>query len=84
MKKEEEKRARRRFCEAVDGPEIRRRYAHEPTEDIARDMGLTVRQLMNYVYRNNMERWARKDPSLLSRENSKNGKRGGRPPKKKK
>lgn len=51
MKKEEEKRARRRFCEAVDGPEIRRRYAHEPTEDIARDMGLTVRQFL-YVYPN--------------------------------
>ena len=35
MKKNEQPRATRRFREAIDGPEIRRRYAYEPTEDIA-------------------------------------------------
>ncbi|GEM_PF-4849284 len=69
----------KRFREAVDGPEIRRRYAYERTEDIARDMGLTIRQIMNYVYRHNTERWARKLSSVLSAENSEKGKKGGRP-----
>ena len=69
----------RRFREAVDGPVVRRRYAYERTEDIARDMGLTIRQIMNYVYRHNTERWARKLGSVLSAENREKGKKGGRP-----
>ncbi len=72
----------RRFREAVDGPEIRRRYAYERTEDITKDMGLTVRQIMNYVYRHNTERWARKLPTVLAAENSAKGKKGGGRPKK--
>ena len=72
----------RRFRAAVDGPVIRRRYAYERTEDLARDMGLTVKQIENYVYRHNTERWARKSLSLLAKTNSENGRNGGRPRKK--
>ena len=72
----------RRFRAAVDGPVIRRRYAYERTEDLARDMGLTVKQIENYVYRHNTERWARKSQSLLAKTNSENGRNGGRPRKK--
>ena len=72
----------RRFCAAIDGPVIRRRYAYERTEDLARDMGLTVKQIENYVYRHNTERWARKSQSLLAKTNSENGRNGGRPRKK--
>ena len=82
MTKNQQPRATRRFREAIDGPEIRRRYAYEPTEVIARDMGLTVKQIMNYVYRHNTEPWARKSPSLLAKMNSANGRNGGRPQKK--
>jgi hypothetical protein len=69
----------RRFHESVDGSEIRRRYACERTEDIAKDMGLTVRQIENFVYRHNTERWARKLPVVLAKMNSENGRNGGRP-----
>ena len=72
----------RRFREAVDGPIIRRLYATMPTAELARLMGLTVRQIKNYVYRNNLEDWASKDAATLSRINSKKGKKGGRPRKK--
>ena len=72
----------RRLREAVDGPVIRRRYAYERTEELARDMGLTVRQIENFVYRHNTERWARKSLSLLAKTNSENGRNGGRPRKK--
>ena len=72
----------RRFRAAIDGPVIRRRYAYERTEDLARDMGLTVKQIENYVYRHNTERWARKSQSLLAKTNSENGRNGGRPRKK--
>ena len=70
---------RRRFREKVDGPIIRRLYAQMPTAELAERMGLTVRQITNYVYRWNTEPWARKLPSVLSAENSRNGKNGGRP-----
>ena len=52
MKKEqcEKTRAKRRFCEKVDGPEIRRWYAEMPTAELAERMGLTVKQIKNYVY----------------------------------
>ena len=69
----------RRFREAVAGPEIREKYSKMPTKELARLMGLTVKQITNYVYKWNMKPWARKLSSLLSATNSKNGKKGGRP-----
>ena len=81
-KQNEEQQAGRRFCEAVDGPEIEKRYATTPTPELARQMGLKVKQITNYVYKWNMKPWARKLSSLLSATNSKNGKKGGRPRKK--
>ena len=72
----------RRFREAVDGQEIRKWYAKMPTAELARRLGLTVKQITNYVYKWNMKPWARKLSSLLSATNSKNGKKGGRPRKK--
>ena len=73
---------RRRFNKKVDGAVIRRWYAVMPTAELAERMGLTVRQITNYVYRWNSEPWARKSASVLSAENSRNGRRGGRPLKK--
>lgn len=70
---------RRRFNKKVDGPVIRRWYAVMPTAELAGRMGLTVKQITNYVYRWNSEPWARKSASVLSAENSRNGRRGGRP-----
>ena len=75
---------RRRFCAATDGPIIQKRYATTPTAELAREMGLTVKQIENYVYRHNSEPWARKDPSAISASNSLKGKKGGRPRKIKK
>ena len=72
----------RRFREAVDGPEIREKYSKMPTKELARRLGLTIKQITNYVYKWNMKPWARKLRSLLSVTNSKNGKKGGRPRKK--
>ena len=73
---------RRRFNKKVDGAVIRRWYAVMPTAELAERMGLTVKQITNYVYRWNSEPWARKSASVLSAENSRNGRRGGRPLKK--
>ena len=69
----------RRFREAVDGQKIRELYSKMPTKELARLMGLKVKQITNYVYKWNMKPWARKLRSLLSAENSENGKKGGRP-----
>ena len=60
-KKEQRK---RRFREAVDGPMIKKWYARMQTVKLARLMGLTVRQIENYVYRHNLCAWARKLPTL--------------------
>ena len=73
---------RRRFREKVDGPVIRRWYARMPTAELAGRMGLTVKQIKNYVYRENPEQWARKNAATLSRINSEKGKKGGRPKRK--
>jgi predicted transcriptional regulator len=73
----------RRFREAVDGPIIRRLYAKMPTSELARRLGLTEKQVKNFVYRENVEQWARKDAATLSRINSEKGRKGGRPRKKK-
>lgn len=75
----EEPRKGRRFREKEDGAVIRRWYARMPTAELAERMGLTVRQITNYVYRHNTEPWARKDAATLSRINSEKGKKGGRP-----
>ena len=73
---------RRRFCEKVDGPVIRRWYAKMPTAELAERMGLTVKQIKNYVYNHNDEPWARKDAALLSAQNSVKGRKGGGRPRK--
>ena len=73
---------RRRFNKKVDGPTVMEWYAKMPTAELAGRMGLTVKQITNYVYRWNSEPWARKSASVLSAENSRNGRRGGRPLKK--
>jgi uncharacterized protein YjcR len=69
----------KRFREAVHGPIIRKLYATMPTADLAAKLGLTVKQIKNYVYRKNIGQWAKKDSSYLSRINSEKGKKGGRP-----
>lgn len=66
---------KRRFCAATDGPVIRKWYATMPTAELARKLGLTVKQIMNYVYRHNTERWAKKQDSVLSHVNSENVKK---------
>ena len=74
--------ATRRFCEKVDGPSVRLLYARTQTAELALELGLTVKQIENYVYNHNDEPWARKDPALLSAQNSVKGKKGGGRPRK--
>ena len=62
--------AGRRLRQKVDGPIIEKWYARMPTAELARRMGLTVKQIENYVYRHNTEPWARKLPSVRSAMNS--------------
>ena len=69
--------AGRRLRKAVDGPEIMRLYATMPTAELAQQRGLTVKQIENFVYRENMEEWARKSAAVISAENSAKGKKGG-------
>ena len=66
---------KRSFREATDGMVIRKWYATTLTADLARMMGLTVKQIENYIYRHNTEPWARKKVSLLSQVNSENVKK---------
>ncbi len=75
----EEPRKGRRFHEKEDGPTVMEWYAKMPTAELAGRMGLTVKQIKNYVYHENPELWARKDAATLSRINSEKGKKGGRP-----
>ena len=82
MERNKEEHRGRRFREAVDGPMIKKWYARMQTTKLAQLMGLTVRQIENYVYRHNLCAWARKLPTLLSALNSKKGKKGGGRPKK--
>ena len=63
----------RRFREKVDGPVIRRWYAKIPTAELAERMGLTVRQITNYVYRHNDEPWARKSASCCRKRTAGTG-----------
>ena len=78
-KQNDAQRAGRRLRKAVDGPVIEKWYARILTAELARRLGLTVKQIKNYVYRENPEKWARKDVATLSRINSEKGKKGGRP-----
>lgn len=80
--KNEEQQAGRRLKKAVDGTEIMKRYATTPTPELARQTGLTVKQIENLAHRENYNEWARKDAVTRSRINSENGKKGGRPRKK--
>ena len=73
--KENIERLLRRFCEAKDGLRIRRLYATMRTVDLAREMGLTAKQIENYVYRHNTERWARKKPFIRSQINRENARK---------
>ena len=81
-KQNDEQPAGRRLRKAVDGPIIEKWYARMPTAELAQMTGLTLKQIENYVYRENPELWARKDAATLSRINSVNGRKGGRPRKK--
>ena len=66
---------KRRFCAATDGPKIRELYATMQTADLAREMGLTVKQIVNFAYRQNTELWAKKKSSYMSKKNSENVKK---------
>ena len=57
-------------------------YRTMPTAELAERQGLTVKQITNFVHRESTERWARKCKDVLSKINSENGRRGGRPKKK--
>ena len=82
-KKNNQEKPTRRFCAATDGPIIRRLYATTPTVELAGMLGLTVKQIKDYIHREKFkegtERCLRKDPAYLSQVNSENGKKGGRP-----
>ena len=73
---------RRRFRETADGPVIMRLYATMPTAELAGMLGLTVKQIENYAYRNNTAPWAHKSATVRSAENSRKGKKGGGRPRK--
>lgn len=75
-------RPKRRFRKAVDGPEVMKWYAVTPTAELARRMGLTVKQIENHVYSQNHDPWAHKTSAHKSAVNRVNGKKGGRPRKK--
>lgn len=68
-------RSRRRFSKAKYAEIIKKRYHLMPTAELARAIGLTVKQIKNFVYRENLNRWARKDAATLSRINSEKGKK---------
>ena len=73
---------RRRFNKKVDGPTVMEWYAKMPTAELARRMGLTVKQIENFLNREKLEPGKVKDPKVRSAINSENGKKGGRPRKK--
>lgn len=78
-KQNDAQQAGRRLRKAVDGPEIEKWYATMPTPELARQMGLTVKQIENYAHRENHKECVGKDAVTKSRINSENGKKGGRP-----
>ena len=80
-KRMDNERPRFRFSKKKYAEIIMRLYHLMPTAELARAIGLTVKQIKNFVYRENPKRWARKDAATLSRINSEKGKKGGRPKK---
>lgn len=81
-KKYDEQPAGRRLQKAVDGPLIEKWYATMPTAELAHRLGLTVKQVSDYAYRNNFNESLGKDAAERSKVASENGKKGGRPRKK--
>ncbi len=73
---------RRRFNKKVDGPTVMEWYAKMPTAELAERMGLTVKQIENFLNREKLEPGKVKDPKVRSAINSENGRKGGRPRKK--
>ena len=77
---------KKRFNKALYGPIIKQYYSTMKTADLAKMLGLTVKQIKDYIQREKFkegtEHCLRKDPAYLSRVNSENGKKGGRPRKK--
>ena len=84
MKENNSEQKKRRFRSSVYGPVIKQLYSTMPTYELARRLGITVREIENYVYRHNHEPWDRKSAALISKMNSAKGKKGGRPRKKSK
>ena len=84
MKKQmkDKKQRKKRFSKAKYGEEIMRLYRLMPTAELARGMGLEPRQISDFIYRNNVEKWAGKDADERTRVASENGKKGGRPSRK--
>ena len=80
--KKDKDRRKKRFSKAKYGEEIMRLYRTMPTAELAERQGLTVKQITNFVHRESTEQWARKCKDVLSKINSENGRRGGRPTKK--
>ena len=81
MKENDSEQKKRRFRSSVYGPLIKQLYSRMPTAELAEMLGLTVKQIKNYVYRENLGHWARKESSYLSKINSEKGKEGGHRPK---
>ena len=71
-----------RFRKADYGARIMKMYAWMKTAEVARQLGLTEKQVKNFVYRENVEDDVSKNAAVKSRINSENGKKGGRPRKK--
>ena len=80
--KENEKTGRR-FCEKTDGEMIRKYFAKMPTKELAEWMGLKPRQVSDFAHRKNYEGCLRKDKAERKQVARENGKKGGRPRKKK-
>ena len=78
-RKRNNEKPKRRFRSGEYGPKIMQLYSKMPTAELAGMLGLTVKQIKNYVYRQNLGRWAKKESSYLSKINSEKGKKGGRP-----
>ena len=74
-KKKDKQQRKKRFSKAKHVEEIMRLYRTMPTAELARMMGLTVRQITNFVHRESPKQWARKCKDVLSKINSENARR---------
>ena len=77
MNKKEE--TTRRFNKKVDGARVMELYAQMPTADVARETGRTVKQIYNFVHRENPTPGGLKEAAVRSSVNRENGRKGGRP-----